>query len=97
MRAAGGAELRAVERRLRRGDGGIRIAHVGPGDEAALEHDLGFHAEECGLEDDEIGELADLERADDVRDAVGDRGIDRVFREVAQRAEIVGGGMRWSG
>ena len=34
---------------------------AGRRDEAALEHGLGFHAEERGLENDEVGELAGLE------------------------------------
>ena len=60
-RSAGGAKLRTVEGGLGRGNRGVGVAHVRPGDEAALEHQLGFDAEERGLEDDEVGELTDLE------------------------------------
>ena len=96
FRAAVRGELRAIERRLRRGDGGVRIAHVGVGDEAALEDQLRLHAEERGLPQDEVGELARLDRADFVRDAVGDGGIDRVFGDVAQGAEIIRRGVSGS-
>ena len=65
------AEHGPVVHRLRRGDGGVGVAHVGPGDESALEDGLGFHAEERGFEDDEVGEFADGDGADDVADAVG--------------------------
>src|ERR1035441_2901066 len=67
-RASGGAELRAVERGLRRGDGRVGVAHVGPRDEAAFQNEFGFYAEERGFENDEVSEFADFERADDVRD-----------------------------
>ena len=49
----------------------------------------GFDAEERRPPQHEIGELADLDRADLVRHAVRDRRVDRVLRDVAPDAQVV--------
>ena len=48
-----------------------------------------LHAEEGGRPEHEVGELALLDRADVLRDAVGDGGVDGVFGDVALGARIV--------
>src|SRR3954447_4768731 len=74
---------------LRRGDGCIRVAHLGRRDGAALDDEVGLHAEEGGRPDDEIRELTNLYRADMARHPMRDGRIDRVFRNVAPGAQIV--------
>src|SRR5262244_2089023 len=59
---------------------GIGIAHGRVPDHATLHDQLGLHAEERGLPDDEVRELSDLDRADVLREAVRNGGVDRVFR-----------------
>ena len=93
FRAAVRGELRAVERRLRRRDARVRVAHVGQAMRPPFRIDLRFHAEEGRLPDDEVGEFAGLDAADFVRDAVRNGRVDRVFGDVAQGAEIIGGGV----
>ena len=77
--AAMGGELRPVEHGLRRRDAGIRVAHVGHGNEAAFENDLGFDPEEGGFPDHGIGQFSHFDAADFVRNAVGAGGVDGVF------------------
>ena len=77
------AEHRAVVDRLRGRDRGVGVAHGGGGDGAALDHHVGLDAEEGGRPEDEVGELADLDRAHDVADALRDRRVDRVLGDVA--------------
>ena len=48
----------------------------------------GFDPEERRLPEHEVGELADFDRADSCGDAVRDRGIDRVLRDVAADARL---------
>ena len=48
-----------------------------------------LHAEEHRLPEHEVGELADLDAADVLVDAVGDRRVDRVLGDVALGAEVV--------
>ena len=81
--------VRAVARRLRALERRVALAQRAPGGEAALEHPFGLHAEEAGLPHDEVGQPAGSQRADVVREAVGDRGLDRHLREVAQHARRV--------
>ena len=50
---------------------------------------VGLHAEERRRPQHEVGELALLDRADVLRHAVGDGGIDGVFGDVALDADIV--------
>ena len=57
-RPAVGAEHRPVMHRLRRRDRGVRIAHRRRGDGAALDDEIGLHAEEGRRPQHEIGELA---------------------------------------
>ena len=51
--------------------------------DAALDDEVGLHAEEGRRPQHEIGELALLDRADVLRDAMRDRRVDRVFGDVA--------------
>jgi hypothetical protein len=76
-RAPEGAEHRPVMHRLRRRDRGVGVAHRGGGDHAALEDQRRLDAEESRLPEHQVGELADLDRADQVADAVRDRRVDR--------------------
>ena len=86
---AEGAEHRPVVHRLRRRDRGVGIAHRRGHDRAADQHHVGLGAEEGRRPDHQVGALADLDRADMARDAVGDGGIDRVLGDVALDADIV--------
>jgi hypothetical protein len=88
-RPAEGAEHRPVVHRLRRRDGGVRVAHRRRGDGAALDDQARLGAEEGRLPEHQVGELADLDRADLVGDAVGDGRVDRVLGDVALGAEVV--------
>ena len=88
-RAAEAAEHRPVVHRLRRRDAGVRVAHRGHRDEAALHDQRGLDAEELGLPEHQVGPLADLDAAHLVRDAVGDRRVDRVLGDVALDACVV--------
>ena len=93
-RGAERGEHRPVAHRLGGRDRGVGIAHRGHRDQAALEHHLGLDPEEGRLPQHEVGELARLDRPDLVRDAVGDRGVDRVLGDVALRAGVVVRGRR---
>ena len=83
------AEHRAHENGLRRGDAGIGVAHLRPGDDAAFDDHLGFRAEKCGLPQHEISEFADFDRADEMAHAVRERGIDGVFRDISFDTQVV--------
>ncbi len=48
-RAAEGPEHRAIQHRLRRGNGSVGVSHHAPGDESTFDHDLRLHPEECRL------------------------------------------------
>ncbi len=85
-----GAEHRARQHRLRRRDRRVRVAHRRPRDHAALDHRVRAHAEERRLPQHQVGELADLDRADLVVEAVRDRRADRVLGDVALGAVVVG-------
>ncbi|EGE57964.1 hypothetical protein RHECNPAF_3500011 [Rhizobium etli CNPAF512] len=86
--AVGGKHWPVVHR-LRRRDRGVRIAHRCCRDRAAEQHHVGLHAEEGRIPQHEVGALADLDRADLMAEAMGDRRVDRVFGDVAANAEIV--------
>ena len=75
--------------RLRCRNRGARVAHGGHRNEAAFQNDRRLNAEKCRLPDHQVGELADFNRADLVRNAVGNRRVDGVFGDVAFDAEIV--------
>ena len=89
QRAAERAEHRPVVHRLRRRDRRVRIAHRRRGDHPALDDHRRLDAEERRLPQHQVGQLADLDRADLVRDAVGDGRVDRVLGDVALDAEVV--------
>ena len=72
-RAAERAEHGPVVHRLRRRDRGVGVAHGCGGDGAAEEHEVGLDAEERRAPQHQIGALADLERAQLVGHALGDR------------------------
>ena len=57
---------------------------------AALEHDVRPDAEEARVPQHEVGELADLDRADLAVEPVRDRRADRVLGDVAARPLVVG-------
>lgn len=62
------------------------------GDEAALDDVGGLGAEPSRVPDDEVGELADLDAAHEVGEALGEGGVDRVLAHVAPDPEVVGAG-----
>jgi hypothetical protein len=62
------------QNRLRRGDGGVGIAHLRPGDEAAFENHFRLDAEKGRLPQHQIGQFARFDRADAMRHAVRNRG-----------------------
>ncbi len=82
-------EHRPVVDRLGRRNRCVRVAHQRVRDAAALQDHRRLDAEEGRAPQHEIGPLARLDRADVIRDAVGDRRVDRVLRDVALDAEIV--------
>ena len=87
--AAESAEHRPVMHGLRCRNRGIGIAHRRGGDKSAFDNQRRLHAEKGRLPQHQIGELADFNRADGVRDAVRERRIDRVLGDVALDAKIV--------
>ena len=88
-RGAEPAEHRSRDHRLRRRDRRVAVAHHRAGDEAALDDEFRLDAEERRLPQHQIRQLADFDRSDFVRDAVRDRRVDRVFRDVAPDAQVV--------
>src|SRR5580765_6792313 len=88
-RTAERAEHRTHQHGLWRRDGRVRIAHLRPCDESALDDQLRFDAEELRPPQDQIGELAGFHRTDLVRDAMCNRRVDRVLRDVAANAQVV--------
>ncbi len=62
--SGGGAEHRPRQHRLRGGDGGVRIPIAAPGDHAALDDGMRPDTEEGRLPQHQVGQLADLDRAD---------------------------------
>ena len=72
-----------------RGNRGIGIAHLGPGDRAAFEHQLGFYAKESRLPQHQIRQLAHFHRAHLMVEAMGDGGVDRHLGDVALQAGVV--------
>ena len=83
-----GAKHGAGEDGLHGGDGGVGVAHHGPGDDAGFEDGVGFGAEGGRGPDAEVGEEAGLDRADEVRHSLRDGRVDGVFRYVAFDAEV---------
>src|SRR5262249_10628890 len=75
--------------RLRVRNGTVGIPHNRRSDDAGLQHQVWLHAEKGWVPNREIGKLPDLDRADIIGNALSDRGIDRVFRDIAPRPEIV--------
>ena len=75
--------------RLRRGNGGVRVAHGGHGDEAALHDDEWFDAEERRFPQHQIGPFADLDAAHLVADAVRNRRVDGEFGDIAFDPRVV--------
>src|SRR5262245_42433934 len=88
-RPAESAKHGPVVHRLRCGNRGIGITHGRCRDAAAQQNEVWLHAEECRAPQHEIGALADLERAELVRHALGDGRVDGVLGDVALDAEIV--------
>src|SRR5258707_1314785 len=80
---------RPIEHWLRSWYRSISVAHHTPGYEATFDDYLGLDPKECRLPQDEIGELACFNRADVSGNAMRDRGIDRVFGNVAFHAKVV--------
>jgi hypothetical protein len=72
---------RSKERRTHR----IRIPHHSPRNHPSLDHHLRSYSKERRIPQDEVGEFTRFDVADDVRDAVGDGGVDGVFGDVALR------------
>ena len=75
--------------RLRSRNAGVRIAHLGPGDGAALDDHFGLGPEHGGLPQNEIGKLRGFDRAHEVGHAVGHIGVDGVLGNIPQDAFVV--------
>mmetsp|Transcript_32922 Transcript_32922/g.86977 ORF Transcript_32922/g.86977 Transcript_32922/m.86977 type:complete len:576 (+) Transcript_32922:30-1757(+) len=86
---AEGAEHGAHDHRLGRRDGGVRVAHLRPGDGAPLNDHLGLGAEHGRGPDDKVRHLANLHAADYVGHAVGERRVDGVLGNVPLDAGVV--------
>ena len=76
--------------RLRRGDGGVGVAHGRTGNHAAFQNQRGFDAKESRLPQHQIRQLTDFNRADFVGNAVGNGGVNGVFGDIALGAQVVG-------
>ena len=84
-------ERRPHQHRLRRRDRRVRVAQRRPRrSPPPLMTTLGPDAEEPRVPEHQVGQLADLDRADLVVDAVRDGGVDRVLRDVAPGPLVVG-------
>ena len=92
QRAAEAAEHRPVNHGLRSGNRRVGVAHDRPRDHAALHDHLRLHSEKRRLPQHQVREFARFHRADFVRDAVGNRGIDRELGDVAPHAHVVASG-----
>src|SRR5262249_38654371 len=84
-----GAEHRPVDAGLRRRYGCIAVPHEGPRDESSLDDDLRLDAEKRRLPQDQVRKFTHLQRSNSARDAVSDRGIDRVLGNITFDAEII--------
>lgn len=72
------------------GDTGVWIAHLGPGNHAALEHVRRLDAERSRVPDDQVGQLAHFDGAEQVAHALRQRRVNRVLAHVPLDAEVVG-------
>jgi hypothetical protein len=72
-----------IQNRLGCGNGSVRITHQAPGDEAAFDNHLWFHAKERWSPRYQIGQLSWFDRADVLGYSVRDRRIDRVLGHIA--------------
>src|SRR5580700_3769112 len=70
-------------------NGSVRVTHNCCSDHAAFQHHGRLYAEECWIPHAEIGKLSGFNRANISRNTLGNRGIDRVFRDIAPGPEIV--------
>src|SRR5229473_3405135 len=67
----------------------VGVSHDCGSNDAALQHHVRLHTEKGRVPNTEIGEFPDFDRADIIGNALSDRGIDRVFRDITPRPEIV--------
>src|SRR4051812_37375155 len=74
---------------LRRGNRCVRIAHGRGENHPALDDHCGLHAEESRFPEHDVRKLANFDRTDLMTHAMCERGIDRVFGNVAPYAKIV--------
>ena len=88
-RSAVGAEHRPEVDRLRRRDRGVRVAHRAAAIMPPLITSEGLTPKKAGFQSTRSASLPGLDRADLVRDALGDRRVDRVLGDVAADAEVV--------
>ena len=88
-RPAQRTEHGSVVHRLRRGNGGIGIAHGSGDDEATLDNQGRLDAEEGGSPQRYIRQLADLKGTHYMADAMGDGWVDGVLGDITLDAEIV--------
>src|SRR6202011_1205513 len=83
------AEHGPVEHGLRRRNRGVRIAHHAPRNESAFDYDFRLDAKERRLPQDQVRQLARLDRTYLGCYAVRDRRIDRIFRNITLYAKVV--------
>ena len=74
-----GPEHRPIVGGLRRRQRRVWIAHNRPAYKTVLDDEFGLGAEERGLPQDEVGDLADLDRAQHIGNTVRDRGLIVIF------------------
>src|SRR5262249_1881562 len=86
---AASAEHRTIISRLRGWQRCVRVAHDSPTDEAVLDDELRLGAKESWFPEDEVSDLADLDRAQHLGNAVGLRRIDRDLGDVTKDPEVV--------
>ena len=89
QRASERAEHRPVVFGLRCRNGGVGVSHDCSRNRAALQHHVGLHSEKGRIPDTNVGKLSNFNRTDISRNALGDRGIDRVFRDISSSSEVV--------
>src|SRR5262249_4424984 len=68
---------------LRVRNGTVGVSHDCGGNDAALQHHVRLYAKKRRAPNTEISKFPDLDRADIIGNALSDRGIDGVFRDVA--------------
>ena len=83
------SEHRTPKYRLRSWNRSVRISHLCIGNAAAFEYQIRLNSEEHRAPNDQISEFPSLNGTDKMRNAMRNRRINRIFRNVTFNSEIV--------